>query len=44
MSFDRRDLMKRGAGLGIALPIAGFATVSGVRAQDGTPTADNDAT
>lgn len=44
MSFDRRNLMKRGVGLGIALPIAGFATASGVRAQDATPTSDNDAT
>ena len=44
MNVDRRDLMKRGALLGAALPLAGLATAGSVRAQDATPTGDNDAT
>lgn len=37
-AIDRRTFMARTAGLGLALPLAGFAVRSGVDAEEATPT------
>src|SRR5215218_7966924 len=36
--LDRRGLLKRAAGLGLAIPVGGFVAAQAVRAQDPTPT------